>query len=65
MIEAVTIYLLRYQVLQKSVPTKEAKALSNWSPMMMRKVIHVPKQYTVTTVEVALLPHTPEEVNIT
>ena len=43
----------------------EAKALSNWSPMIMRKVMQVPKQYTVTMTEVALLPHTPAAVCIT
>ncbi len=34
--------LFKYQVWQKSGPTSEAKARSNWSPMMMRKVMQVP-----------------------
>jgi hypothetical protein len=34
--------LFKYQVWQKSGPTREAKARSNWSPMMMRKVMQVP-----------------------
>ncbi len=34
----------RYQTWQKSCPRREARARSNWSPMMMRKVMVVPKQ---------------------